>query len=191
VKDQIKKEIRVSIEIKELVLKDDKLIIKLESLIKNCVSTIKNGGKIIFCGNGGSFADAQHIVAEFISRLRFDRAPIAAIALGTNSSNLTAIGNDYGFDKIFVRELEALSSKKDLFIPISTSGNSLNIIEAIKYSISNGIKTIGLTGKEGGKMGEICEVINIPSNKTEKIQEAHIMVGHIVCYLTEKEVFKI
>ena len=190
-KDQIKKEIRVSIEIKELVLKDDKLIIKLESLIKNCVSTIKNGGKIIFCGNGGSFADAQHIVAEFISRLRFDRAPIAAIALGTNSSNLTAIGNDYGFDKIFVRELEALSSKKDLFIPISTRGNSLNIIEAIKYSISNGIKTIGLTGKEGGKMGEICEVINIPSNKTEKIQEAHIMVGHIVCYLTEKEVFKI
>ena len=130
-------------------------------------------------------------MAEFISRLRFDRAPIASIALGTNSSNLTAIGNDYGFDKIFVRELEALSSKKDLFIPISTSGNSLNIIEAIKYSISNGIKTIGLTGKEGGKMGEICEVINIDSNKKEKIQEAHIMVGHIVCYLTEKEVFKI
>ena len=190
-KDQIKKEIRISIEIKERILKDDKLIIKLESLIKNCVRSIKNGGKIIFCGNGGSFADAQHIAAEFISRLRFDRAPVAAIALGTNSSNLTAIGNDYGFDKIFVRELEALSSKKDLFIPISTSGNSLNIIEAIKYSISNDIKTIGLTGKEGGKMGEICEVINIPSNKTEKIQEAHIMIGHIVCYLTEKEVFKI
>ena len=106
-----------------------------------------------------------------------------------NGYNVLVIGC-YGFEKIFVRELEALSSTKDLFIPISTSGNSPNVIEAINHSVSKGIKTIGLTGKGGGKMGEICEVINIPSNKTEKIQEAHIMIGHIVCCLTEKEIFK-
>jgi len=188
--NQIKKEIQNSIEIKEKILNNDKIIYQIESLTNDCIDSIKNGGKIIFCGNGGSFADAQHIVAEFISKLRFDRSPIAAIALGTNSSNLSAVANDYGYKKVFVRELEALGTTKDIFIPISTSGNSQNIIEAINYSVSHGIKTIGLTGKDGGEMGKICKVINIPSNKTEKIQESHIMVGHIVCFLIEKSFFK-
>ena len=188
-KDQIKNEIQISIETKKRVLSDDKIINQLESLVYDCIETLKNGGKIIFCGNGGSFADAQHLAAEFISKLRFDRAPIASIALGTNSSNLSAIANDYGYEKVFARELEALGTEKDIFIPISTSGNSQNIIEAINYSTSNGIKTLGLTGIVGGKMADICEVIKIPSNKTEKTQEVHIMIGHILCYLIEEKLF--
>ena len=188
--NKIKDEIKKSILVKSDIIKNAKLLSEIENLTNEILKSIKNGGKIIFCGNGGSFADAQHIAAEFISKLRFDRSPIAAIALGTNSSNLSAVANDYGYKKVFVRELEALGTTKDIFIPISTSGNSQNIIEAINYSVSHGIKTIGLTGKDGGEMGKICKVINIPSNKTEKIQESHIMVGHIVCFLIEKSFFK-
>ena len=163
---------------------------QIEKLVDDCLISLKSGGKIIFCGNGGSFADSQHLAAEFVSRLRFDRSPLASIALGTNSSNMSAIGNDYGYDQVFKREIIALGCKKDIFIPISTSGNSFNVIEAIKEANQIGIKTIAFTGGNGGKISNICECIIVPSNSTEKIQEVHIMLGHILCYLIESNFFK-
>ena len=184
-----KKEIIESIEVKQLLLNSTDNLIVLEKLVNDCIKSLKNGGKIIFCGNGGSFADSQHLTAEFISKLRFDRSPLPAIALGTNSSNLTAIGNDYGFEYIFERELIALHGKKDIFIPISTSGNSENVIRVIKKANELGIKTYGLTGINSGKMDDLCNTIKVSSHKTEKIQECHIMIGHVICSLIENEIF--
>ena len=185
-----KKEISESIEVKQLLLESSDNLMVLEELVIECIKSLKNRGKIIFCGNGGSFADSQHLTAEFISKLRFDRSPLPAIALGTNSSILTAIGNDYGFEYIFERELIALYGKHDVFIPISTSGNSENVIRAIKKAKELGIKTYGLSGINGGKMYDLCDTIKVPSYKTEKIQECHIMIGHIICSLIENEIFK-
>ena len=190
-KDLIRKEIENSIEVKTNVLNDNKIIEQLSSLVNNCIQSLNSGGKIIFCGNGGSFADSQHLAAEFISRLRFDRAPLASIALGTNSSNMSAIGNDYGYEEIFKREILALGNSYDIFIPISTSGNSINVIEAINTAKEKGIKTVAFTGGTGGKLSNICECIIVPSSSTEKIQEVHIMLGHILCYLIENKIFKI
>ena len=187
--DILKKEIIESIEVKQLLLDSSNNLKLIEELVVECIKSLKKGGKIIFCGNGGSFADSQHITAEFISKLRFDRSPLPAITLGTNNSNLTAIGNDYGFEYIFERELIALYGKHDVFIPISTSGNSKNVIRAIKKANKLGIKTYGLTGINSGKMDDLCNTIKIPSYKTEKIQECHIMLGHIICFLIEKEIF--
>ena len=185
-----KQEILESIKVKQLLMNSPENLKVLEKLVKDCIKSLNDGGKIIFCGNGGSFADSQHLTAEFISKLRFDRSPLPAIALGTNSSNLTAIGNDYGFEYVFERELIALHGKNDVFIPISTSGNSANIIRAIKKASELGIKTYGLSGINAGKMDDLCTVIRVPSAKTEKIQECHIMMGHIICSLIEKEIFK-
>lgn len=189
-KELIIKEIEKSIEVKISVLKNNTIIDQLNSLVNNCIQSLESGGKIIFCGNGGSFADSQHLAAEFISKLRFDRAPLASIALGTNSSNMSAIGNDYGYDQVFKRELLALGNSNDIFIPISTSGNSDNVIDAIISAKEKGIKTLAFTGGTGGKMSNICECIIVPSNSTEKIQEVHIMLGHILCFLIEENFFK-
>ena len=189
-KDLIRKEIENSIEVKTNVLNDNKIIEQLSSLVNNCIQSLNSGGKIIFCGNGGSFADSQHLAAEFISRLRFDRAPLASIALGTNSSNMSAIGNDYGYDQVFKREILALGNSNDIFIPISTSGNSGNVIDAINSAKTKNIKTVAFTGGTGGKMSNICECIIVPSSSTEKIQEVHIMLGHILCFLIEEKIFK-
>jgi len=188
--DIFKKEISESIEVKQLLLDSSDNLIILEKLVIECIKSLKNGGKIIFCGNGGSFADSQHLTAEFISKLRFDRSPLPAIALGTNSSNLTAIGNDYGFEYVFERELIALHGANDVFIPISTSGNSDNVNRAIKKANELGIKIFGLTGINHGKMDELCSTIKVPSVKTEKIQECHIMIGHILCSIIENKFFK-
>jgi D-sedoheptulose 7-phosphate isomerase len=190
-KELIINEIEKSIEVKTNVLNDNKIIEQLSSLVNNCIQSLNSGGKIIFCGNGGSFADSQHLAAEFISRLRFDRAPLASIALGTNSSNMSAIGNDYGYDQVFKREILALGNSNDIFIPISTSGNSSNVIDAINAAKEKGIKTVAFTGGTGGKLSNICECIIVPSSSTEKIQEVHIMLGHILCYLIENNFFKI
>jgi D-sedoheptulose 7-phosphate isomerase len=187
--DILKKEILESIKVKQLLLDSSDNLKLIQELVVDCIKSLKNGGKIIFCGNGGSFADSQHLSAEFISKLRFDRNPLPAIALGTNSSNLTAIGNDYGFEYIFVRELIALHGEHDIFIPISTSGNSENVILAIKKANELGIKTYGLTGINGGKMDDLCNTLKVPSQKTEKIQECHIMIGHIICAQIEKNIF--
>ncbi len=189
-RNQILEEIQESIEVKTKILNDNEITSQIEKTSNNIIKTIKNGGKIIFGGNGGSFADAQHLAAEFVSRLRLNRSAIPSLALGTNSSNLSAIANDYGYENTFSRELEALGTSKDLFIPISTSGNSKNIINAINFSKSNCIKIIGLTGMSGGEMNKMCEVIKVPSQTTERIQESHIMIGHILCYLSEKIIFK-
>ena len=189
-KQLILNEIIRSIGVKQLVLENAKIIDKVEILVNDCIGALKSGGKIIFCGNGGSFADSQHLAAEFVSRLRFDRAPLASIALGTNSSNMSAIGNDYGYDSIFSRELIALSGKNDIFIPISTSGNSPNVVNAINAAKELGIKICGLTGGTGGLMKDLCDTIIVPDSRTEKIQEVHIMLGHIICYLIEEKIFK-
>lgn len=186
----IKDAISKSVEVKEQVLQSDYMHKQIQLVAEACINSLKGGGKIVFCGNGGSFADAQHLTAEFVSKLNFDREPLASMALGTNSSNMSAIGNDYGYDKVFTRELVALCTNKDIFIPISTSGNSLNVIDAIKAAIDKGIFVYGFTGGTGGIMAELCDCIIAPSNQTEKIQEVHIMLGHILCYIVEKELFK-
>ena len=189
-KELILNEINKSIQVKRLVLASDEIISKVEKLVNDCLESIKSGGKIIFCGNGGSFADSQHLAAEFVSRLRFDRAPLPSVALGTNSSNLSAIGNDYGYEEVFRREIIAIGDKKDIFIPISTSGNSKNVINAIIAAKEKKIITCAFTGGEGGKIVSMCNSIIIPSSSTEKIQESHIMLGHIICYLVENKLFK-
>tara|TARA_B100001059_G_C17807827_1_gene570304 strand:- start:1584 stop:2159 length:576 start_codon:yes stop_codon:yes gene_type:complete len=187
--DLIKLEIKESIKVKQELLSEELVLESIYDLILICINALEMKKKIIFCGNGGSFADAQHLTAEFISKLRIERSPLPALALGTNSSNLSAISNDYGYEKVFERELMSLGNKGDIFIPISTSGNSINILKAVKYAKSAGIETIGLTGKSGGEMSKICRTINVPSDITEKIQESHIMIGHIICGHIEKKIF--
>ena len=163
-------EITDSIAVKELVLNNEPIHAQLDELISQCLSTLKAGGKVIFAGNGGSFADAQHLSAEFTSRFMFDRAPLASIALGTNSSAMSAIGNDYGYDQVFARELEALASPEDIFIPISTSGNSANIIKAIEIALDKKLYTLALTGESGGTMKNLCNCLCVPSQNTARIQ---------------------
>jgi D-sedoheptulose 7-phosphate isomerase len=155
--------------------------------IINCLS---NDNKVIFAGNGGSFADSQHLAAEFVSRFLFDRNALPAIALGTNNSNITAIGNDYGYKQVFARELTALGNEGDIFIPITTSGNSENIIEAVRVANEKKIQTIGLTGNSGGKLDSLCNCIKVPSDEVPRIQECHILIGHILCQIAEEGIFK-
>ncbi len=179
-----------SMNVKQDLLNSNVCIQMINKLAKLCLDALKKDGKIIFAGNGGSFGDSQHISAEFTSRFLFDRKPLASVALGTNSSSMSAIGNDYGYDFVFSRELEALGRPMDVFVPITTSGNSLNIVEAIKIANEKGIRTIGLTGSNNGKIIEMCECISVPSKDTGRIQECHILIGHIVCGLVEKSYFK-
>lgn len=189
-KDKIIGYINTSVETKNKLLNDQVLLSEIEKLSKNCLLSLRNGGKIIFAGNGGSFGDSQHISAEFTSRFLFDREPLASVALGTNNSAITAIGNDYGYDQVFARELKAIGKKEDIFVPITTSGNSENIISAIDISKSMGIHTVCLTGNNGGKIVDMCDCIIVPSKATERIQECHILIGHIICALVEEEYFK-
>ena len=150
--------------------------------------TLKTEHKILLCGNGGSAADAQHIAAELTGRYKCERKGLPAIALTTDTSALTAIGNDYGYEFVFSRQVEALASKGDLLIGISTSGNSQNVINALKKAKEIGCRTVGLSGKGGGKMSEYCDLnIVIPSDDTARIQEMHIMIGHILCQLIDNE----
>ncbi len=186
----IRCQIAQSISIKQLLLGDDQLLDNLSRLIESSVSSLKQGGKIIFAGNGGSFADAQHLSAEFISRFMFDRAPLASLVLGANNSAISAIGNDYGYDQVFARELEGVSSSRDVFVPISTSGNSENIITAAKRAEELGLTVFGLTGMGGGKLKAICPCICVPSSETARIQECHILLGHIYCGLVEEKIFQ-
>lgn len=154
------------------------------------INSYKTGKKTLLAGNGGSAADAQHIAGEFVSRFYFDRPGLASIALTTDSSILTAIGNDYGYEKLFVRQLQGLEINDDVFIGILTSGNSKNIIEAILFCKEKGITSIGFTGETGGLMTDICDIcIKVPSSEMPRIQEAHILIGHIICYLVEKDMF--
>lgn len=160
----------------------------IEDAAKLCIHSLKSGGKIILFGNGGSAADAQHIAAELVGRFKRERKGFAAIALTTDSSILTCVGNDYGFEEIFARQLEALASKNDVMIAISTGGTSENVINALKISNKIKCKTIGLSGKGGGKFNDLCNVnIIVPSEDTARIQEMHIFVGHTICELIDME----
>mgnify|MGYP001177579897 FL=1 len=186
---QIKSKIRDSITVKEQVIQDDALLSELQTLIEACIDSLKDGGKIIFCGNGGSFADAQHLSAEFTARFERERSSLASVALGTNSSTLSAIGNDYGYEYVFSRELESIGQDKDIFIAISTSGNSKNVVEAVKVANAKSIKTWGWTGQGAGKMADMCNTLRMPSSNTARIQECHIMLGHILCGAVEELYF--
>lgn len=182
-------QIEASIAVKKAVVDDVTLIGQIEALATRCVSTLKAGGKIIFAGNGGSFADAQHLSAEFISRFMFDRAPLASLVLGANNSAISAIGNDYGYEQVFSRELIGVAKAGDVFIPISTSGNSPNILVAVEQAKQLSLTTVAFTGMSGGKLAKLCNCLCVPSNETARIQECHIMIGHIICGLVETEYF--
>lgn len=176
---------RDTIRVREEVLRSPALISWINEVSNAIVSGFNSGGKVILAGNGGSFADSQHIAAEFVGRFLVERNALPSICLGTNSSSVSAIGNDYGFDKIFSRELSCIGGPEDVFIAISTSGNSENLIMAINEAIKAGIKTFGLLGKDGGKIANMVPSFIVPSEHTARIQEIHITVGHILCELTD------
>lgn len=160
----------------------------IEKMVEFIISAYKTGGKVILFGNGGSAADAQHLACELVGRFVLQRQAFPAIALSTNTSILTAVANDCGYEAVFSRQLEALVSERDVVIGISTSGNSPNVVEALRLARGKGAQTIGLTGGNGGKLVEIADlVVAVPSSSTPRIQEAHITIGHIVCELVEKE----
>ncbi len=159
---------------------------------KLAVETLRAGNKILLCGNGGSAADAQHIAAELTGRYKTERRGLPGIALTTDTSALTAIGNDYGYDRVFDRQVEALANKGDLLIGISTSGNSKNVINALKVAREMGCKTLGLTGRDGGAMNELCDInLVVPSNDTPRIQEMHILFAHTICQIIDNEFFNL
>ncbi len=186
IKDQIKK----SYETKQTIYKDDVLLDKIEDVARRCVALYKTDRKTILAGNGGSAADAQHIAAELVGRYGFDRPSIPSLALTTDTSNLTAIGNDYGYNQVFSRQLAGMGQEGDIFFGISTSGNSQNIINAFEVAKEKGITTVALVGRDGGKMAQMADVaLIVPSDFTPRIQESHILIGHILCDIIEKETF--
>ncbi|TWO21877.1 D-sedoheptulose 7-phosphate isomerase [Campylobacter hyointestinalis] len=186
----IKSHFEDSIQVKNQILQDKALIELIQKVALITTNAYKNGFKTMLAGNGESAADAQHIAGEFVSRFYFDRPGIPSIALTTDTSILTAIGNDYGYDRLFARQVQAQGVKGDIFIGISTSGNSTNIIEAIKVCKEKEIISVGLTGQSGGKMADLCDYcIKVPSNCTPRIQESHIVIGHIICAIVEEEIF--
>ncbi|WP_321778889.1 D-sedoheptulose 7-phosphate isomerase [Sulfurimonas sp.] len=189
-KNYIQNQIKKSYETKLAIYKNEELINKIEEVSKLCVELYKGSNKTILAGNGGSAADAQHIAAEMVGRYGFDRPSLPSLALTTDTSCLTAIGNDYGYDKVFSRQLEGMGQSGDIFIGISTSGNSLNLINAFKVAKDKNIITVALTGRDGGEMAKMADYsIIIPSDSTPRIQESHILIGHIICDIIEKEIF--
>ncbi|WP_376798913.1 D-sedoheptulose 7-phosphate isomerase [Campylobacter jejuni] len=186
----IKEHFQESILVKEQILKDENLITLIKNASLEVIKAYKNGNKTLLAGNGGSAADAQHIAGEFVSRFYFDRPGIVSIALTTDTSILTAIGNDYGYENLFARQVQAQGVKGDVFIGISTSGNSKNILKALELCKQKEIISIGLSGANGGDMNELCDYcIKVPSTCTPRIQEAHILIGHIICAIVEEELF--
>lgn len=189
-KDKIKSIIKSSIDTKQKIYVDEAMIDLLQQIAKATAQSLKNGNKALFCGNGGSAADAQHIAAELSGRFYTDRDPLPAEALHVNSSYMTAVANDYSFDVVYSRMIKGIARKGDVLFAISTSGNSKNIINALEEGKKAGMITIGLTGESGGKMRDICDyILRVPSNDTPRIQESHIMFGHIICQLIEEELF--
>jgi D-sedoheptulose 7-phosphate isomerase len=182
--------IQASIDVKQLLIKDEVLINTIATSVEIITTAFKNGNKVLFCGNGGSAADAQHLAAEFSGRFYTDRHALPAEALHVNTSYLTAVANDYSFDVVYSRMISGIGNKGDVLIGLSTSGNSGNIINAINAAKEKGMTTIGFTGSTGGKMKDVCELLlNVPSTDTPRIQESHILVGHIICELVEKAYF--
>jgi D-sedoheptulose 7-phosphate isomerase len=188
--DIIENSIRESIATKQAVLADAGFLEKIQRAAQLLTDTFRQGGKVLFCGNGGSAADAQHIAAELSGRFYTDRPPLYAEALHVNTSYLTAVANDYGYDHVFARMVEAAGRPGDVLVAISTSGNSVSILNAIEKARTQGMSVVGFTGAGGGRMAGLCDVLlNVPSGDTPRIQESHILIGHILCQIVEKEIF--
>lgn len=191
VKKYIQEQIEETQRVMSAMLADEPLLAKVEAAALACISCMQKGGKLLLAGNGGSAADAQHIAGEFVSRFAFDRPGLPAIALTTDTSILTAIGNDYGYDKLFSRQVQAHAQKGDVLIAYSTSGKSPNILYALQEAKSRGVICIGMTGDRGGPMQDFCDYyLDVPSSSTPKIQEGHAVLGHILCGLVELALFK-
>lgn len=182
--------IKQSIEVKQAILSNSMLISEIRKISVACITAYSRGSKVLLCGNGGSAADAQHIAAELSGRFYYDRAPLSAEALHVNTSFLTAVANDYSFEDLYARAVQGSGKKGDVLIAISTSGNSENVVRALKVARELGLLTVGLTGESGGKMKEFCDyLIAVPSVDTPRIQESHILIGHIICELVEAALF--
>ena len=189
-RDQIISIIKTSINAKQQVLENELLLQTINSCIHKIVMAFKNGNKILFCGNGGSAADAQHLAAEFSGRFYTDRKALPAEALHCNTSYLTAVANDYSFDVIYSRLIDGIGQHGDILIGLSTSGNSKNIIKAFETAKEKGMVTIGFTGTTGGQLKSVSDyLINVPSADTPRIQETHILIGHIICQLVEEKLY--
>lgn len=187
---KIKNIIQASIDTKQMVLTNEALIQTIEEVVKTVTAAFQKGNRVYFCGNGGSAADAQHLAAEFSGRFYINRKALPAEALHCNTSYLTAVANDYSYDVIYARLIDGIGEEGDVLIGLSTSGNSGNILKAFEVAKEKKITTIGFTGSTGGKMKEVSDyLVNIPSNDTPRIQESHIMVGHIICELVEENIF--
>lgn len=182
--------VQASIDTKNRVLADETLLNTVAEVAAAMTEAFKTGKKVLFCGNGGSAADAQHLAAEFSGRFYYDRPPLYSEALHVNSSYVTAVGNDYSYDVIYSRMIEAMGKEGDVLVGISTSGNSPNVVKALEAANKLGMITVGMTGETGGKMKDVSNfLINIPSKDTPRIQECHILLGHILCQLVEESVF--
>ena len=183
--------IQASVETKQKILNDKNIIETINQAANAIINAYQNGKKVLTAGNGGSAGDAQHIAGELVSKFFFDRPGLSAFSLATDTSILTAIGNDYGYDKSFSRQIQANANEGDVFIAISTSGNSKNIVNAILEAKKKNVTTIGLVGKKTCEMDTVCDyIIKVPSESTPTIQESHIMIGHIICALVEEAIFK-
>ncbi len=188
--NRIPEVIRQSIEIKQKMLADKEILDAIGDIAETCSQSLCDGNKIMFCGNGGSAADAQHLAAELSGKFYYDRKPLAAEALTVNSSFLTSVANDYSFEEVFSRMVDGSGHQGDVLIGLSTSGNSENVIRAFKAAHKKGVITVGLTGESGGKLAALSDfIIRVPSSDTPRIQEAHILIGHIVCEIIERNLF--
>jgi D-sedoheptulose 7-phosphate isomerase len=187
---KIKEIIAASISVKQQLLTDDAMQQKIAEAVDAISNAFNNGNKVLFCGNGGSAADAQHLAAEFSGRFYTDRKALPAEALHCNTSYITAVANDYSYDVIYSRMVDGIGNAGDVIVGLSTSGNSGNIIKAFEKAREKKMITVGFTGATGGKMKELCDYLfNMPSTDTPRIQESHIMIGHIICELVEKKIF--
>jgi len=190
-KEKISQILQASIDTKSLILQDAALLARVDLTIAALCKALRAGHKILFCGNGGSAADAQHLAAEFSGRFYTDRHPLPAEALHCNTSYLTAVANDYGYEHVYSRLLKGIGKPEDILIGLSTSGNSQNIVNAFETAKNMNIQTIAFTGSKSSKMSELADLlINVPSTDTPRIQECHITIGHIVCQMVESELFK-
>jgi D-sedoheptulose 7-phosphate isomerase len=188
--ERIESAIRQSIGVKEKLLSNKAILKEIADIAETCVQALCDGHRILFCGNGGSAADAQHLAAELSGRFYFDRKPLAAEALTVNTSLLTAIANDYSFDVVFARLVEGNGQEGDVLIGLSTSGNSMNVVNAFMTAHQKNIITVCLTGEQGGILAPLSDfIVRVPSSDTPRIQEAHILIGHIICELIEKKLF--
>jgi D-sedoheptulose 7-phosphate isomerase len=188
--ERIKNMIEASIAVKQQLLQDEDMLARIEEVATLITGSLKRGGRIYFCGNGGSAADAQHLAAEFSGRFYKDRKALPAEALHCNTSYLTAVANDYSYEVVYARLIEGIANKGDLLIGLSTSGNSANIVRAFEVAREKGVTTIGFTGLSGGTMKSLADFLfNVPSGDTPRIQESHILVGHIICQLVEEKYF--